>query len=92
MRGHRRVEITSWARAQMTRDEEAEVHATCKARGLQVSIMYSTRDRGFSAIVVGDGRIDDGIAVKPMAAFRKAMAMHDAPAEPDVEIVSLLDG
>lgn len=84
--GTRRIEITSLARQKMTPDEKAEVEQTCRSRGLRLNIMWSSRDRAYSALVVAGGRSYEALASTPVEAFRRALAQRDGP-----RIASLLD-
>lgn len=84
--GNRRVEITSLARARMTSAEKAEVHETCHARGLRVNIMFSTRDRAYSALLTAGSRSYHALDKEPMGAWHKVLAQRDTP------ILSMFDG
>lgn len=77
--GTRRVDITSMARAKMTPAERVEIHNTCRARGLYLSLWFNVRERGYEAVITAGGRTYEGLAATPMEAWRKALALRDGP-------------
>lgn len=82
------IEITSLARARMTPDQRAEVHAWANDRGVRVYIWYRGRERRYEAVLskrenIVSRQSFDG----PFDAFRKAAAEWDAPA-----VISMFSG